>query len=70
MEHLKFKYQIYKDKIFLFSAIVGASLTGYIKTEELWLKIIFLIGALIGTIGVITNLAKVNKIEKDIDANS
>jgi len=70
MEKLKFRYQILKDKIFLFSAIVGASLTGYIKTEEIWLKIIFLVGAFIGAIGVIINLAKINKIEKELDANS
>ena len=70
MEKLKFKYQILKDKILLFSAMVGASLTGYLKSEEIWLKVIFLAGTLIGAIGVIINLAKINKIERDIDANS
>ena len=43
---------------------------GKIKSEEIWLKIIFLAGMLIGAIGVIINLAKINKIERDIDANS
>ena len=66
MEKLEFKYQILKDKILLFSATLGASITGYSKANEIWLKYIFLVGSIIGLIGVIKNLSKINLIEKDL----
>ena len=68
MEKLQFFYTICKDRLLLFAATVGASLTGYMQSHEVWLKIVFLVGSVIGVYGVIKNLAKINRIEESLHA--
>ena len=67
MERLKLLYMIRKDRLLLFSATIGASLAGYMQSNEIWLQILFLIGSVAGLFGVVKNLAKINKIEETLD---
>ncbi|NPA11323.1 MAG: hypothetical protein GXO62_03685 [Epsilonproteobacteria bacterium] len=63
IEILKAKIDIIKTKLYLFAGGFGGSITIFIKHSSY----IFAITTIITFIGVINNLAKISKLEKELD---
>jgi len=67
MDKVKLKYQIYKDKVILFSTMFGSSFVGFFKYSNKYAVILLSIGVVLSLFGIVKNLHNIKLLEKDLE---